>query len=187
MANRGIQQKIRKMKKRGRYARFSGTTTKYATRLESHVLVKDEDISGRNVSEVKFVDVYIGLKSFSNQVVNGTKRSVNSERMQSYYDHVKPASWLEKTPEDLGIKDPRYAQLWRETPVQNKMNIATTAYGRMDMFIADGKVFFVDLDYKNKIIKRSKDYASVSDAKRSLDVRMVIWESQTPLETATNP
>ncbi len=189
MANRVIQQKILKKKRRGRFARFSGSTTRIATRLESHVLIKEEE-HGRNVSEIKSVEVYIGPKSFSNQVIN-TGRGPNKERMQTYYDRITSESKQVILPEDLGIKDPRYAKLWAETPEHHRLNIATTANGRMDMWLIDNDVAYViivDLDYKNKIVKMSKRYENVRAAKRSLEVRMIIWEETFPLiETPRRP
>src|SRR5690348_14367637 len=115
MASRSEQQKRRK-KSKGfgngkRYARFSGATTRFAVRIEERLEHIDED-----KTRVKQVEVYVGPASLSRQVVNGTKSSLNRERMQNYYDHTKS---MKKHPltiaQVFNINNSKYQQVWEET------------------------------------------------------------------------
>jgi hypothetical protein len=180
MVNRTIQQKILKRKRRNRYAKFSGSTVKYAKGDRTKEISYLEHIDDDKVT-VKTKTVYVGVESFSKQVIN-TGRGPDRARMQSYYDHV-PTSFEPRTlAEVLGlVKDPRYATVWWETPATNRINLFVDPSNRLDLYTHGGKSFFVELDFVRKIIKRSRDYSSISTALQRLRLRSILWVEQLPM------
>lgn len=182
MVNRSIQQKILKRKRRNRYAKFSGSTVKFAkgdrTKEVSYLVHIDED-----KVKVETKTVFVGVESFSKQVINAG-RGPDKERMQSYYDHV-PTSFEPRTlAEVLGlVKDPRYAKVWWDTPATNRINLFVDDNARLDLFTHGSVSFFVELDYRRKIIKRSRDYSSRATALKRLQLRSILWVEQLPIVT----
>jgi hypothetical protein len=180
MVNRSIQAKILKKKRRNRFAKFSGSTVKFAKGDRVREISYLEHIDDDKV-RVKTTTVYVGVESFSKQVIN-TGRGPDRERMQSYYDHV-PTSFEPRTlAEVLGlVKDKRYAQVWWDTPATNKINLFVDPNNRLDLYTHGGKSFFIELDFVRKIIKRSRDYGSSSAALRRLQLKSILWVEQIPM------
>src|SRR4051812_32775992 len=118
--SRATQAKLRKKYRRGRYARFSGATTKFAIRVEQRLL-REGDIGEdgkpihyrdpENQVRVKDVHVFVGPVSLTRQVVNGSKSSVNSERMETYFSHVRTKDQPLTVAEVFGIRDSRYQKV----------------------------------------------------------------------------
>lgn len=183
MVNRSIQAKILKKKRRNRFAKFSGSTVKFArgdqTKEVSYLVHIDEE-----KVRVETKTVYVGVESFSKQVVN-TGRGPNRERMQSYYDHV-PTSFEPRTlSEVLGlVKDSRYASVWWDTPATNKINLFVDDHARLDLFSHGSVSFFVELDYITKTIRRSRDYPSRSSALKRMSLKSILWVEQVPIVLA---
>lgn len=177
MVNRSIEQKILKMKRRNRYARFSGATSKTVTKVVERIEPEGED-----KVRVKHVEVYVGLVSLSKQVPKG--KGPNQERMVQYYNTVKPSSFEKRTLADiLGlVKDPRYAKIWWETPACNRVNLYEDSSGRLDLFFCGSQWFLVDIDFKNKIIRRSRDHGSKAMVMHRLTSRTVEWVEQFPIQ-----
>src|ERR1700761_3110285 len=162
MANRSIQQKILKIKRgfgrKKRYAKFSGSTVKYAKGDRVKEVSYLEHIDEDKVM-VKTKTVFVGIESFSKQTIN-TGRGPNRERMQNYYDHVPTSFEPRALAEVLGlVKDSRYAQVWWDTPATNRINLFVDPNNRLDLYTHGGKSFFVELDFVKRIIKRSRDYS----------------------------
>lgn len=184
--NRRDQAKLRKKYNRGRYALFNGSsarhvkgTTRSVEKLETVPTVDDPE--GLDHVRVKIVEVYVGKISLSKGVIN-TGRGPNPERMQHYYDRITPESKAITLKEDLGIKDPRYEQVWLETPAVNKLNLANTKSGRLDLYWQGSVYFLVDLDYKEKLIRRSRDYGKKDRALDAVRHRRITWEISIPME-----
>lgn len=178
MGRREDAAKVRKLKRRGRYARFSGSTTKTVARYD----VVLEHITEER-THLKTIEIYVGPKSMGRQVIN-TGRGPDPQRMQSYYDHVPTGKTKAVTlAEDLGIKDKRYSTIWWNTPSTNKLNIVDAPrIGRLDLFYSENGCFFVDLDYKLRIIKRSTVYRTIEIAKNRLQLHRILWVEQIPME-----
>lgn len=189
--DRNLQAKLLKKKRRGRYTRFHGSSlrhikgsTKTVEVLESYTTINDPE--GLDHVKVKAVDVYVGKISLSKSVVS-TGRGPNPERMQEYYARITPESKAVTLREDLGIKDPRYEQVWLETPVLNRINLANTPAGRLDMYWTATTFFLVDLDYKTKTIKKSRDYGKKQRALDAVRLRRVTWVEQIPMGNKPRP
>jgi|SRR5579872_1190912 len=182
MANRTIQQKILKRKRRGRYAIFSGSSVKHI-RGENEKTIQYLEHEGEDKVRVKSKTVFVGVKSFSKQVIN-TGRGPDKERMQSYYDRV-PTSFEPRTlAEVLGlVKDPRYAKVWWDTPATNKVRLLADELAVLDLYFHGAIWFFVELDFERKIIKRSRDYGSRQTAMTFLRLKRILWVEQLPMVT----
>lgn len=180
MANRSIQAKILKRKRRNRFAKFSGSSVKYAKGDRVREVSYLEHIDEDKVT-VKTKKVYVGVESFSKQVIN-TGRGPDKERMQTYYERV-PTSFEPRTlAEVLGlVKDPRYATVWWETPATNKINVFVDGHARLDLFRHGQVSFFVELDFRTKTIRRSRDYSSVSTALKRFQLKSILWVEQIPI------
>lgn len=180
MGRREDAAKLRKLKRRGRFARFSGDTSKTISRIVERL--DHKTIEGKDYTSIKRIEVYVGPKSLSKQVIN-TGRGPDPQRMQQYYDAVPTGETKAITlAEDLGIKDKRYATIWWDTPKVNKLNIVDDFRGRLDLFYSQTGWFFVDLDYKQKIIKRSDVYRSKDVAMNRLTLHRISWVEQIPME-----
>lgn len=169
MVNRSIESKKLKMKRRNRFAVFSGATTKYMSR-SAEVL---ENI-GEDKVHVKRVEVLVGKVSFSKQVMN-TGRGPSAERMAEYYNRVKPESFQTTLPEDLGIKDIRYNQIWDDTDKDHHILLVSNSLGRLSLYFNKDRWFFVDVDYHKKVVRRSRVYGSKAFAMGRLHNKMVTW------------
>lgn len=178
MVNRSIQAKLLKKKRRGRYARFSGGDSRIHAKYVE--VLKHE---GEDKVSVKTVKVYVGLVSLSNQVPKG--KGPDAERMAQYYHAVNAKSFETRIiPEAFEIKDPRYAKIWNETPSHHRITLTSDENNRLDLFIHDKAWFFVDLDYKRKVIRRSRDYGSKEFAMSRLAARSITWVDSIPMSSA---
>lgn len=178
MANRNIQQKILKNKRRGRFARLSGGVTKAKERVGPTPF--EEDSQG-NTKSLRTRMVYVGEVSFSKQVIN-TGRGPNAERMAEYYNRTHS---LKKEPltaaEVFSVSDSRYQQVWNETPAINRINLVKNESGRLDLFFHESKWYFVDVDNKTKTIKRSRIYETRKYAMTVLNRRTITWVEEIPM------
>lgn len=170
MANRSIQQKILKMKRRNRFAKFSGAVTKFAVRL---------DTNGRINREGKTVEYVLGPVSLSKQVIS-TGRGPDASRIAEYYNRVRRPN-----PRSLAeiylIQDSRYQRVWDEIPPTNRITLVSNELGRLDM-IWHGEVWFlVDLDYRENIIRRSRDYGSKNAVISRMAGNRIQWVESLPL------
>lgn len=174
--DRRIQQKVLKMKRRNRFAKLSGATSKSKERAGP--IPFTEDIHG-NTKTGKVRMVLVGKISLSKQVIN-TGRGPDAERMAEYYNRIKkpdPRSLAEV----YAIKDSRYQQVWDEIPPFNKITLVSNELGRLDMIWHGENWFLVDLDYRKKIIKRSRDYGSRNAIMERLNNRRIVWVEQLPI------
>lgn len=175
MANRSIQAKILKSKRRGRFARFSGATSK----VKQKAVLVLEHIDDDKV-KVKQVEVYVGLVSLSKQVPKGS--GPNAERMNSYYERLRSPVETQTLADVLGlVKDERYAHVWWETPSINRVNLVDGVNGRLDLYFYGTRWFFVDLDFQKKIIKRSRDHGSKMMAMMKLTTKTIQWVDSIPM------
>lgn len=182
MVNRTIEAKKLKRKRRGRYAKFSGSTVKYAKGDQTREISYLEHIDDDKVKVVTKT-VYVGVQSFSKQVIN-TGRGPDRERMQDYYNRVPTAIEPRTLAEVLGlVKDKRYAQVWWETPATNRVNLLADDFARLDLYSHGTVWFFVELDFEKKIIRRSRDYNSRQTAMSFLKLRRILWVEQLPIAT----
>lgn len=175
MVNRVIQQKILK-KKRGygrgkRYARFSGEATKTVSKLVEVLEHIDED-----KTRIKIVEVYVGLESLSKQVPTG--KGPNPERMQSYYARVQKQSFSEIIPprSSSELKEwlKKYETIIAENPVPNRINLAKTREGKLDLlFITEGCVL-IEVNYSG-LIRMSRPYSDKKTAIDRLKNNRVMW------------
>lgn len=176
MANRGIQQKILKMKRRGRFARFSGATTRLVkTRVIQH-LVYDSETS----SHIEEKIVPVGDVSLSKQVIN-TGGGPDPERMQEYYQRVSKESWESYIPDAVPLTEPiremckTYDRLVKETPKKNRVTLIQESVYRLDLFIHGDKHTFVEVDYTIERFSRSRPYDSLKSAFNALKRKRITW------------
>jgi len=190
MGKREDQAKLRKKYRRGRYARFTGSTTRFAVRHEERLLREgDLDESGKPVHfrdpetqvRVKEVKIFVGPVSFSNQVVNGGKSYVNTERMESYYERIRTKDQPLTIAEIFGVKNSKYQQVWDETPFESRVNFYSNELGRLDMYWSVRRYFFVEIDIEAKVIKRSRDYGSPQRAKDAELYDNIRWVEKIPI------
>ncbi len=174
MANRNIQSKILKQKRRGRFARFTGATAKFAVRVDR----------GRFDANGKAVEIPVGEMSLSKAVIS-TGRGPNAERMQAYYARVNSQSYETTLPEDLGIKDERYSQVWDDTPKENRLNLENNGLRRLDLYFTIKEWFFVEIDLRRNVIRRSRVYGSKAFAMGRLKNEMVAWVEEISLRKPT--
>ena len=172
MANRNIQSKILKMKRRGRYAVFSGATS---------VFTPDRSSDGI---------VLVGKISLSKQVVS-TGRGPNQERMQSYYQRVSAKSYSSELPPTKGMTEPMkelqdaVARLRGAVPAGNRIMLVDNRHGMLMLCFGSEKYqwFFIDVDYKTKVFRRSCDYSKKQTALDRLKNKRIIWvERISPVE-----
>lgn len=171
MVNRVIQQKILK-KKRGygrgkRYARFSGETSKFAIRL---------DVAGKVGKDGRTVEYLVGEVSLSKQVPTG--KGPNPERMQSYYARVHKQSFSEIIPPRTSVELKewlkKYETIIAENPVPNRINLAKTREGKLDLlFITEGCVL-IEVNYSG-LIRMSRPYSDKKTAIDRLKNNRVMW------------
>lgn len=183
MASRAEQAKLRKNARRGRYARFSGATTKFAVRVAERLEHIDED-----KVKIKQVEVYVGPASLSRQVVNGSRSSVNTERMESYFRNVRTKDQPLTVAEIFGVHGSKYQRIWDETPTTNRLCIYSNDLGRLDMYYYldsnyhKSVYFFVEVDTIMQTIKRSREYGSPDRAKQAARLGRISWEETIPIE-----
>lgn len=177
--NRRDQAKLRKKYNKGRYARFSGSSARHIKGSTRTVEVLEHE--GEDKVKLKHVEVFVGQISLSKGVIN-TGRGPNAERMQEYYSRITPESKSVTLKEDLGIKDPRYEQHWMDTPATNRLNLASTKSGRLDMYWHGSVYFAVELDYVRKTIRRSRDYGMKERLFDAIRRNNITWEDTIPME-----
>lgn len=174
--DRNIQQKILKMKRRNRYARLSGATSKAGEKAGPVPFTEDEH---GNTKTGKARVVLVGRISLSKQVIN-TGRGPDAERMAEYYNRVNkpdPRSLAEV----YAVKDSRYQQVWNDIPPLNKITLVSNELGRLDMIWHGEDWFLVDLDYRKKIIRRSRNYGSRRAIMDRLANHRIVWVESLPI------
>jgi len=179
MANRTIQQKILKIKRRHRYARFSGATSRFAgQKVHEHLIQEGED-----KVTIKSQLIPVGPVSLSNQVIN-TGRGPDKERLQTYYARVTAKSFNAEMPIRRGWTTAeqelleRYDTIVKETPPERRISIVDDSSGKLDLFFTRTEAFFLDIDYKNKTFKRSVTYTSVAQALTRMKLKRITWVEQ---------
>lgn len=181
MGNRNIQAKILKLKRRGRYARFSGATAKHAVRVDKRVVMVDED-----KTEIKEFYIPVGKISLSKQVIN-TGRGPDPERMAEYYARVNADSFNVPLAEKNYVLD-QYESVLRDTPRQNKIRLETDEdAGFLDLFWIGSEYFFVEVSYVERVIRRSRDYGSRKAAFDRLKAKRIKWLSELPIDLRRLP
>lgn len=176
MVNRSIEQKIRKMKRRGRFATFSGKTARFAARIDR----------GRIDKEGNFVVIPVGPIHLSKTVMS-TGRGPDQERMQSYYqrlnsfDEALPKT-LGMTFEGKGMTTPmcELALKYKELVKEHKnmfVRLLDDELATLDMFFASGKreFFFVEMDKRKKTLRRSMVYSKREYAMACLNHNTITW------------
>jgi hypothetical protein len=188
MGNRVIDQKKLKMKRRNRHAVFSGSTTKYAVRIDRG---RYEDVTkvGQEPNEDwvpsgKHVTIPVGEVSLSKAVIN-TGRGPDAIRMQEYYQRIH--SFDEALPKTLGFTGPmkemmaNYERIIKDTPRECRIRLVNNHDGVLDLFFTLNQWFFVDVDYKKKTLKRSKVYPSKAFAMMMMTPpHRITWVEQIP-------
>jgi len=188
MANRNIQQKILKMKRRNRYVRLSGGDTKFLTK--SGPIPFTEDAQGKTTTG-KAARILVGKVSFSRQVIN-TGRGPDAERMQEYYQRLH--SFDVNLPETIGavsidkivsgrrsegglrLKDLEntYATFIKGVPKECHINYLDDHEARLDLFFAGNQWFWVEINYKAKFCRRSMVYPNKKRAEIALENK-ITW------------
>ena len=173
------------IKRKGRFARFSGATVKYAVRTELALVTEGED-----KATVKSVEIPVGPIHFSKQVVN-TGRGPNPERMQHYYNSVKPEAFEKPTPirtsEQMESWLKQYDTILRETPRTNRLVLVENSTGRLDLFYSKTAWFFVDVDLQQQSIKRSRDYSTKAVAIDRLKNGRLVWVEELSIQRLPPP
>lgn len=168
------------IKQKGRFARFSGATAKYAVRIE--LAVKH---TGEDKTEVKELQIPVGPVKLPRHVVN-TGRGPNPERMQQYYNAVNAKSFEKPVPLRMEPEMERWLEefksIVKETPITNRIKLAETQEGTMWLFFSQTFWFFVDIDYIDQEIKRSRDYDSKQTAMDRLKNKRISWIERLALQ-----
>lgn len=199
--NRSIEANIRKMKRRNRYAVFSGSSAKYAVRIDrgryQDVTTVGNGADEDQVPSGKHVVIPVGKVSLSKAVIN-TGRGPEPMRMQEYYNRLH--SYDEPLPKTLGFTgidsskriikvglhgkrtqgDPnelikKYQEIIRDTPKEMRICLLDDDLGRLDLFFNYQQWFFVEIDYRKKSIKRSTIYSSRMMAMKMLEIHSITW------------
>lgn len=169
MANRNIQAKLRKLRRRYRFARFSGGQTRF---VSARIEIKDG----------KEVVIPVGPISLSNQVPKG--QGPNQERMQQYYNSVKPENFEKpippRTSEVMAAWLKQYHDVLNETPKYRRLNLAFTREGRLDMFFSTEGVYLVEVNYKLEFFRKSREYSDKKTALDRLKNNRITWVEQFP-------
>ena len=180
--NRSIEQKKLKIKRRGRFAKFSGATSKYAVRIDrgryEDVVKVGQEPNEDWVPTGKHVTIAVGPISLSKAVMS-TGRGPDAERMQEYYQRVH--SYDQSLPRTLGLSEPmkelmkKYDEVLRETPREMHINLVNNHSGRLDLFFGGNQFFFVDIDVQQKKVRRSRVYGSRDYAMKMLKYKTITW------------
>lgn len=197
MANRNMQQKLLKSKRANRYARFSGATSKFlpvpaSADGDEKVLVGPVSLSkqvintGRGPDPERMAEYYNRIRNF----VDKTPKT----RSFKGFDTTKPGdaqassyrnAWLRSfgdTNEGGTNLLLRYQEIVRDTPKEMRINLVNNHTGMLDLYFSGTQFFFVEIDYKKKMIRRSKTYGSKKFAMRMLELRSITW-----VETIVSP
>lgn len=176
MANRSIQNKIRKMKRRGRFATFSGKTARFAARIDR----------GRVDNEGKHIVIPVGPIHLSKSVIS-TGRGPDAERMQEYYQRLN--SFDEALPKTLGLTfggrgmtTPMWEMMLKYKELINEhknmfVRLMDDELSTLDMFFSSTQhqYFFVELDKRKGLMRRSIIYSKREYAMISLKNQTVTW------------
>jgi len=172
MANRSIQQKIRKLKRFRRFARFSGETSKFTTARDTGIIDKDG----------KHIYVPVGPVSLSSQAPKS--KGPNRERMQQYYNSVKPDSFTEPI---KPRSDSELVEWLANFDILKKVSvrsftIAHTRTGRLDLYAIEAKEWvLVEWNYTEEYVRRSRMYDDKKTALDRLKNKRVTWvETMSP-------
>lgn len=196
MANRGIQQKIVKMKRRNRHAVFSGATTQHlhhrSVEKLDPVLMPDGSIDEDKV-RIKRISIPVGPISLSKAVIN-TGRGPDAVRMQEYYQRVH--SYDEALPDTIGgsvpidkvlsasrtegglwlkVLENTYTNFIKGVPKECHINYLKDHEARIDLFFAGTQWFWVEINYKKKFARRSKIYPNKQMAELMLEMDKITW------------
>lgn len=197
MANRSIEQKKLKMKRRNRHAVFSGATTRHVQMRDVTVLdpvLKTDGTVDEDKVRIKTVRVLAGQVSLSKAVIN-TGRGPNHEAMQDYYrrihsyDEALPATIGSmpidqlaigrRTESGLRLKDfdlaQRYSEFIKGTPKECRIRLVDNHTGVLDLYFTLNQWFFVDVDYQKKSLRRSKIYPSKAYAISMMTAHHITW------------
>lgn len=168
MANRSIQQKILKMKRRNRYSRFSGATTKVVERIEERL-----EHVGEDKHRVKQVRVFVGLQSLSKQVIN-TGRGPNAERMQEYYGRAYASDGSPDKKSDEVIKELLIAYARSERVSVHKITVFKDSIGSIELLCKGEECFFVELE-NGELTRQSRVYNSRRTAFDRYNNNRIAW------------
>lgn len=194
MVNRTIQQKILKMKRRSRFAKLSGSPSRYKTRVIERLepVVNPDGSINEDSTMIKQHHVLVGEVSLSRQVVN-TGRGPDKERMQEYYqrlhsfDESLPATigavsidqiaTGRRTESGLRLKDLEntYNTFIKGVPKELRINYLNDEFARLDLFFAGTQWFWVEIDFKKKFCRRSKIYPNKKMADLMLTLDKITW------------
>lgn len=180
MANRTIEQKKMKMKRRNRHAIFSGATSKYAVRIDRGRF----DVDGHHVK------IRVGPISLSKQVMS-TGRGPDKEKMQEYYERLH--SYDVNLPETLGLTEPlkemkafeltkKYTEFILGVPKEFRINYVRDDIASLDLFFSGQQFFWVEVNFQKKFWRRSCIYRSKRLAETFMQVGKITW-----VETITSP
>lgn len=192
--NRSIEQKKLKVKRRNRFARLSGASSKSKERIGPTPFT--EDVYG-NTTTQETKRILVGPVSLSKQVIN-TGRGPDAVRMQEYYQRLH--SYDEPLPKTLGFTgidtskriikvglhgkrtqgDPnelikKYQEIIRDTPKEMRICLVNDDLARLDLFFNYQQWFFVEIDYRKASIKRSCIYRSREMAMGVLKISKITW------------
>jgi hypothetical protein len=167
------------MKRRGRYARFTGATAKYVVRIDR----------GKFDANGKAVEIPVGPISLSKAVMS-TGQGPSSERMAEYYSRVTPDSFLQDIPKTIGLSDGM-----REVMAAYERNVAAmkvhrivltdNAFGKLELVFTVKEWIFIDVDYRKQVMRRSRTYGSKAFAMGRLQNKMVTWIEELSLRKTT--
>lgn len=180
MANRVMDQKDLKRKRRGRYARFTGATSKYLTR-QGPIPFTEDEYGHTKTGKIK--EVLVGEVSLTKQVIS-TGRGPDAERMASYYARLH--TFMEDIPPTRGIHPGKreIVQRYQELLAAQKnmfITLTNNVTGRLDLFFKPGgnEWVFIDYDAKTGIFKRSRIYNKKESAMDRLKNNRITWVEHT--------
>lgn len=116
--------------------------------------------------------------TYSRATVN-TGMGPNPERMAEYYLRVH--SYDQALPATLGLSEPRkeiisrWEAIVHGIPKEMRISLVNNPTGMLDLFYSHQQFFFVDVDYKNKTIRRSRVYGSKDYAMKMLKYHSIVW------------
>lgn len=188
--NRTIEQKKVKMKRRNRHAVFSGSSAKYATRIDrgryDSVTTVGNGADEDQVPSGKHVVIPVGPVSLSKAVIN-TGRGPDAVRMQEYYQRVH--SYDQALPETLGLSEhmkemkkfeltKRYAEFILGVPRELHINFVNDDQARLDLFFSGTQFFWVEVNYKERYWRRSAIYGSKAVAITFMKCGSITWAEE---------
>lgn len=178
--NRSIEQNIRKIKRRNRFARLSGATSRSAERVGPTPFTEDEY---GNTTTGKTKMVLVGPISLSKAVIS-TGRGPDAVRMQEYYQRIH--SFDQALPETIGLSDcmkemkkfeltDRYKKFILGVPKELHVNFLNDVNARLDLFFCGTQFFWVEVNFKERFWRRSAVYSSKRLAVAFLECNKITW------------